>query len=181
MKTVSRRELLRYVGLGGAAAVVAACQPKVVEVEKVVTQVVKETVVVTEEKVVKEAVEVEKEVTRVVEKQVEVEKAAGPEVKITHWNGFTGYDRPCLENLFNLFNSFREDIEMDYTVRPWDGIQETLAPAWAAGEGPDFVLVPSVWIPAYADAGLMLPLDDYIAGPNGMDADANVPMGYAWA
>ncbi len=80
--------------------------------------------------------------TRVVEKQVE--KAKGPEVKITHWNGFTGYDRPCLENLMNLFNSFREDIEMEYTIRPWDGIRETLAPAWAAGEGPDFVLVPSV-------------------------------------
>jgi hypothetical protein len=61
--------MLRYVGLSGSAAVLAACQPKVVE------KIVKETVVVTEEKivekVVKEAVEVEKEVTRVVEQVVE--------------------------------------------------------------------------------------------------------------
>ncbi|MBN1402284.1 MAG: hypothetical protein JXA74_15700, partial [Anaerolineae bacterium] len=63
---ISRRALLRYTGLGMGGLVLAACQPKIVEVEKVVkeTVVVKETIEV--EKVVKEAVEVEKEVTRVV-------------------------------------------------------------------------------------------------------------------
>ena len=46
----TRRELLRYFGLAGSAAVLAACQPKVVEVtkivEKEVEKVVKETVIV---------------------------------------------------------------------------------------------------------------------------------------
>ena len=57
---LSRRELLRRVGLGAAGLVLAACQPKVVEVEKIV----KETVEVEKEveKVVKETVVVEKEV-----------------------------------------------------------------------------------------------------------------------
>jgi ABC-type glycerol-3-phosphate transport system substrate-binding protein len=64
---MTRRDLLRLVTLGGSAAVLAACQPKVVEVTKIVKEVVKETVEV--EKVVKEAVEVEKEVTRIVEKE----------------------------------------------------------------------------------------------------------------
>jgi len=67
LSRLSRRDLLRVSGIAAAATVVAACQPKVVE------KIVKETVVVTEEKVVEvEKVvkeEVEKEVTRVVEKE----------------------------------------------------------------------------------------------------------------
>ena len=53
---MTRRDMLRHAGVGSAALLVAACQPKIVEVEKVV----------------KETVEVEKVVE--VEKPVEVEK-----------------------------------------------------------------------------------------------------------
>ncbi|MBM3189915.1 MAG: extracellular solute-binding protein, partial [Chloroflexi bacterium] len=66
MATLSRRKLLKALGLGSAGVVLAACQPVVV----------KETVVV------KEAVEVEKEVTVVVEKVVEKEAAPKPQVKL---------------------------------------------------------------------------------------------------
>ncbi|MBN1402138.1 MAG: extracellular solute-binding protein [Anaerolineae bacterium] len=79
---LSRRDLLRALGLGSAGVALAACAPKVVKETVVVEKVVKETVVVTEEKVVKEAVEVEKEVTRVVEKVVEKEAAPKPQVEI---------------------------------------------------------------------------------------------------
>jgi hypothetical protein len=50
---LSRRIFLRTAGIG-AAAVVAGCAPKIVEVTKIVTEkeVVKETVVVEKEKVV---------------------------------------------------------------------------------------------------------------------------------
>jgi ABC-type glycerol-3-phosphate transport system substrate-binding protein len=82
-KLVTRRNLLKYAGVGAGGALLAACQPKIVvqtvEVERVVEKPVVQTVEV--EKVVKEAVEVEKEVTRVVEKVVEVEKAE--EVKVS--------------------------------------------------------------------------------------------------
>ncbi|MBN1400259.1 MAG: sugar ABC transporter substrate-binding protein [Anaerolineae bacterium] len=83
-KMLSRRQLLRITGIAGASLVAAACQPKIVEVTRVVTEekVVKETVEV--EKVVKEAVEVEKEVTRVVEKEVVVE-ATRPVRKASDW------------------------------------------------------------------------------------------------
>lgn len=72
-KLVTRRSVLKA-ALCASAGILAACQPKVVEVTRVVEKekVVKETVEV--EKIVKEAVEVEKEVTRVVEK--DVDKAA---------------------------------------------------------------------------------------------------------
>jgi len=60
----TRRQLLRLSGLGVAAGALAACQPKVVEVTKLVERVVKETVIVegtaqVVERVVKETVVVE--------------------------------------------------------------------------------------------------------------------------
>jgi len=68
MEKITRRNLLRLVGLGSAAALVAACQPQVVV--ETVEKVVKETVIVegeekVVEKVVKETVVVEKEVEAV--------------------------------------------------------------------------------------------------------------------
>jgi len=65
---LSRRSFLRTAGIGIAASLLAACQPKVIQVTKIVEQekVIKETVVVegeakVVEKVVKETVVVEKE------------------------------------------------------------------------------------------------------------------------
>jgi len=63
-KSYTRRSFLRFAALGASGALLAACQPKIVEVTKIVKEVVKETVQVEKEKVV------EKEVTKVVEKQV---------------------------------------------------------------------------------------------------------------
>ena len=75
-KAYNRRAFLRIAALGASGAFLAACQPKIVEVTKVVKEVVKETVEVEKEKVVEKTVvvekkvEVEKEVTKVVEKAV---------------------------------------------------------------------------------------------------------------
>ena len=87
-RKLSRRVFLRAFGTGAAMSALAACQPKIVEVtkivEKEVEKIVKETVVV------KEAVEVEKEVTRVVEKVVEVAK---PAAKLQGELIFWGHDQ----------------------------------------------------------------------------------------
>jgi peptide/nickel transport system substrate-binding protein len=72
-RKIDRRNFLVLSGLASASAMLAACQPKVVE------KVVKETVEV--EKVVKETVEVEKEVTRVVEEEKVVEKVKEEGIK----------------------------------------------------------------------------------------------------
>ncbi len=74
---LSRRKFLRVAAVGAGALLVASCQPKVVEVEKIVekevTKVVKEVVLET---VIVEGTPqvVEKEVTRIVKEVVEVEK-----------------------------------------------------------------------------------------------------------
>lgn len=80
-RQLTRRDFLRRAGIVGAGltAMLAGCQPKIVEVTKIVTEkeVVKETVIV-EKEVEKEVTklvekEVEKEVTKIVEKEVEKE------------------------------------------------------------------------------------------------------------
>jgi putative aldouronate transport system substrate-binding protein len=86
-KKLSRRELLRLMGAGAGGALLAACQPKTVmvekEVEKVVTQVVKE--VVKETVIVEGTPEtVEKEVTKVVEKVVTATPAPAAPKLITY-------------------------------------------------------------------------------------------------
>jgi len=75
-RLLTRRSLLKGAA-GSMVLLAAACQPQVVEVEKVVTQVVEKEV----EKVVTQVVE--KEVEKVVTQVVEVEKAA--EVTGTFW------------------------------------------------------------------------------------------------
>ena len=74
MEKISRRKFLYMGAATTAAAAVAACQPKTVIVEKTV----KETVVVTEEKVVEKEVTKEVVVEKEVTKVIEVEKLITP-------------------------------------------------------------------------------------------------------
>ena len=88
-RKLSRRDFLVLTGLAGAGAMLAACQPKVVE------KVVKETVVVPgEAQVVKETVvvekEVEKEVTTVVEKEVGIRNVPRERTLVIYFGGSGG-------------------------------------------------------------------------------------------
>jgi len=127
-KHLSRRAFLRATSVSAAAGLLAACQPKVVEVTKVVEKVVKETVI--QEKVVKEAVEVEKEVTRVVEKQVEVSK---PAPSIAGELIFWGHDQHPIDLAATGFVERYPDIKW-VSPHPADRGQKIMA-AMAAGSG----------------------------------------------
>ena len=164
-KELSRRALLKA-GLFVSAGMLAACQPKIVEVTRVVEKekVVKETVEV--EKVVKEAVEVEKEVTRVVEKLVDTgaEKAAAMKGKLV-WDTFRAnspWDKDRLDNFKNLY----PDVEVELRMGVAD--QQANYAKWyameAAGDLGDVVQFdPShfhFW--RAADKNILMPIDDLI-------------------
>ena len=113
---LSRRELLRRVGLGAAGLVLAACQPKVVEVEKVVTQeVVKEV-----EKVIKETIVVENEVQA-------PEPVTGP-IEIVGWsvNGMNP-DAPEWNDYRETVLAIMEDempgVTFTWRDMGWDEVQ----------------------------------------------------------
>ena len=151
-KKVSRRRLLKLMGLGVAGTTLAACQPKVVE------KVVKETVVVEKEKVVKEEVEVEKEVTRVVEKEV---KAPG-EVTVVKAMVRAGYGGDIYRLFITNFNNERSDVRAETVDTAYAEMLKKTQAMMAAGNLPDMLTTAVKWFPAMANQGAYVPLDDMV-------------------
>jgi multiple sugar transport system substrate-binding protein len=94
--------------------------------------------------------------------------ASGPskDVTLTFWNGFTGPDRPALEELVKRFNESQDKITIKMTVMPWDVFFQKLLPAYAADKGPDIAAMDTVQMPQYADKGVFADLGDLYEDPN---------------
>jgi len=165
-KKLSRRELLRYVGFGSAAVVLAACQPRIVEVEKVVTkivkEVVKETIIVagTPEVVEREVTKIVKEVVKetvVVEKIVEVEKAA-PEKTVVRHDPQGLFPRERLEadrwdptmyywTLEKRYEDAHPDVDIQFVEIPSGTVQdEWITTQMVAGTAPELFWIQRGWV-----------------------------------
>ena len=92
----------------------------------------------------------------------EATPAQGPSknVTLTFWNGFTGPDRPALEEIVRRFNASQQRVKIRMTIMPWDSFFQKLLPSYASGKGPDIAAMDSVRIPEFADRGVFAPLDD---------------------
>jgi multiple sugar transport system substrate-binding protein len=96
--------------------------------------------------------------------------ADGP-VTITFWNSFTAADRPFVEEIVQNFNDSQDDVAVDMDIQPGDVLQQKLLPAYVAGEGPTISAMDASAFPAYAEAGVLAPVDDlYDSG----DLDASL-------
>ena len=58
---------------------------------------------------------------------------------VVFWNGYTGPDRPVLEDLVNQYNAANTDIEIKMEIMPWDTLFQKLMPAMIAGYSPDLI------------------------------------------
>ncbi|MBC7237815.1 MAG: extracellular solute-binding protein, partial [Chloroflexi bacterium] len=135
-KSVSRRRFLKLFGAAAGAGLLAACQPKVVEVEKEVTKVVKE--------VVKETVVVQG-TPQIVEKVVEKVITAPPpqpvkqkELSFWMWNTYA----PAADNVMELsIRRWAQDNEVKINIsRDSDGkMRDKIMPALEAGTLPDLM------------------------------------------
>jgi ABC-type glycerol-3-phosphate transport system substrate-binding protein len=167
VKKLSRRELLKGLGVAAVGGVLAACQPQVVKetvvVEKPVEKVVKETVVVTEEKVVKETVVVEKAVEKV------VTATPVPTVDPRELTGtFTFAAHNDIEApqalLDHFFGENYPKMKAVLEVTPWgDGYFIKVQSQIAAGNPPDGMLMHESFAWSFAGQDLLLPLDDFQA------------------
>jgi multiple sugar transport system substrate-binding protein len=145
-KQFSRREFLKWTGVGATGALLAACTPK----EVIVTQQVE----VTRE------VEVEKTVE--VEKEVEVQVTAPPEAQTI---------RVLFNNWGDFFNGLMEQLGQAYmdenpgTTVTWDfnpDWREKILTSLAAGDAPDVCYTNYTAQAALAHQGAFLPLDAYM-------------------
>jgi multiple sugar transport system substrate-binding protein len=69
--------------------------------------------------------------------------------------------RPALQKIVEKYNSSQDDVRVTIELSPWSSYWTKLDAAAGAGQAPD-VFWMNVYLPKYADAGVLLPLDDYI-------------------
>jgi ABC-type glycerol-3-phosphate transport system substrate-binding protein len=151
----SRRAILRFAAAGAVGTALAACQPKVVE------KIVKETVMVTQEK----------EVTRVVEKDAQPAPSGTKVVRIllASWAvGEIPFDKTARE--FNDANPGVE-IKVQTTFEGWDTkviaqINDGTLEWSAAG-----ILTPFLDMMKWVKTNMIQPMEDYIAASKQEGAD----------
>lgn len=136
-QSISRREMLKGLGLGAAGLVLAACTPKVV----------KETVQV--EKVV------EKEVTRV----VTAVAASQEPIEIVHM--LPGPLDPVAWAA-EAFNLAQNEVKVDISFMPWSDYWDKLSTVFAAGTPPDVAGTHTSTVRQHAFMGVLRDLNPYI-------------------
>ena len=145
-KNLSRRDFLRMGALTAAGVALAGCATPTPETrveEKVVTQIVKETV------------EVEKVITAT--------SAPAEPITITMWHGWTGADNT--EMLDQVIQSYNETNEHGITVEPtaysWDELFAKWVMATAAGNPADVALYHPTETPEFVERGTVIELDAF--------------------
>lgn len=145
-KQIGRREFLRLFSLAGTAAMIAACQPTVVE------------------KIVRETVVVEKEVEKEVERVITATPAPAVVADLEIWtyprteNDAERVYEPMMEKFSELYPFIIPNVD----VQTWGGRREKLYAACAAGEPPDIWFATTDTVPAYIEKGIILPLSDLL-------------------
>ena len=184
-KILNRRAFLKSVALSAGAATLAACQPKIVEVTKIVKEVVKE--VVKETVIVAGTPKViEKEVTKVIEKEVQVTKVVEKEkvitatpapkeaVEILHYDRNIPQDPEFRKELAKRFHEMHPDIVVKVEVLP-EGYSQTIQARIASGTAGDLFRHATHWgMGKYALRGLLYQLDDFV-DKDGFDLSAYFP------
>lgn len=133
---LSRREFLRVAAVAGAgaAALLAGCQPKVVE---------------------------QPSAPAAAELGAPPVQAPAGDVIIDYWNGLTGEDGITMLKICQLWQEKNEGVFVKTQRIPWGQYLEKLLPALVAGSGPDIFILHRERLPDYASKpGVLLPLDD---------------------
>jgi multiple sugar transport system substrate-binding protein len=65
----------------------------------------------------------------------------GPKVEITYLHGFTGADRPVMEQLVKAFNDAKPNIVVKATAQPWGTTWNQIEPLVAGGRAPDIAVI----------------------------------------
>ena len=158
-KPMSRRAMLKALGMAAGGAVLASCAaptPQVIE------KVVKETVQV--EKVVKETVQVEKAVEKVVEKVVEKQVTAVPAPKGLVKIRF-GTWANIFDELIDAFNKrYAGKIQVEKAITPYPGYNQKLLTQMAAGTAPDVNWIQFAYWFSTVNKDVFAPLDALLTG-----------------
>jgi len=82
----------------------------------------------------------------------------GPKVTLSYLHGFTGPDRPVMENLIKSFNASHPNIEVRGQAQPWATTWQQLPSLVASGRSPDVVVINEDQITGFVARGAVSPL-----------------------
>lgn len=168
-KKFNRRQFLAMAAASSAGLFIAACEPQVVEVEKIVTQQVEVEV----EKVITKEVEVEVEVEKIVQAPPEVE-----EVTLNFFNRGGEYIEMVMGEQMKLFKELRPDISFELNAVAGYSHQEALLMMLAAGTGPD------VWFDSIRTTGMLtrkgvtMDLEPFLAADPNFNEDDFIDLAF---
>ena len=83
---------------------------------------------------------------------------SGPKVSLTYLHGFTGPDRPVMENLIKQFNASHPNIQVRGQAQPWATTWQQLPSLVASGRSPDVVVINEDQITGFIARGAVSPL-----------------------
>ena len=149
-EAMTRREMLRVLGVGAAGAALAGCGPAATP------QVVKETVEV--EKVVEATVEVEKVVTP-------TPAPEGP-VTLEFWQPFGGIEGETMDNLTAMWNDRNPNVQVSVTFTPnvtAAGTNPKFLAAALSGNPPDVFIHDGSTFSTSTNLNAFMVVDDLVA------------------
>ncbi|MFK7804608.1 MAG: extracellular solute-binding protein [Anaerolineae bacterium] len=158
-----KKSLFYIVSLLVFGAILAGCQPQAPQIVEV-TRVVTETETVIEEVEVIKEVEKEVEVVKEVEVIKEVEVAADSDViTIEYWQYFFDARVDAMNRLIQQFEAENPDVRVIHNSDiPYADFRDKIAASAPAGVGPDVATLFYGWVPAWVDAGYLIPLPEEV-------------------
>ncbi|GHV50909.1 ABC transporter substrate-binding protein [Spirochaetia bacterium] len=102
-------------------------------------------------------------------------KQASGKTTVVFWNGYTGPDRPVLEQIVDEYNKSQDTVTIQMEIMPWDTLFQKLMPAFIAGNGPDLIAMGATRFPEYAQANRLEALDSHLSGSTKLSASNLVP------
>jgi len=103
--------------------------------------------------------------------------SSSSKVKLRFWNGFTGPDGRTILKLVKRFNKENPDIHVQMQRIDWATYYNKLFVAGIGNRAPDIFIIHTSSLMRFAKAKFLMPLDDLVSGPNGLDVadfDCNV-------
>jgi len=94
---------------------------------------------------------------------------------VVFWNGYTGPDRPVLEQIVANFNKESTTVEIKMEIMPWDTLFQKLMPALIAKNGPDMIAMSAGRYAEYAEAGQLFDVGDFLKKSPDLDTKLLVP------
>lgn len=96
---------------------------------------------------------------------------AQDEIELTYWQYEFESKVDVVDTLIEQFEADNPGITVEQQTFPYDAFQQQVAAAVPAGEGPDVVNLFYGWLPAWADAGYLIPLPAEMFDPATIESD----------